>query len=301
MSRDWQDDEHVVDVLDSAGVMFLAVAGRHGPHVTPLAFDRRGDELGALTPRNSAKARAIRRDPRVGVLVSHRGRTVIAGGRAHLVDPLTGRGLGTLLRPDLPLAALGYLARNDRRVLGAVRDHPSPTLPLTRTAVRISLDRVALLGRSRVRRSWGNWPSPSTLLTGNLASLTGNLASAAPDLTGVPVRLHPLLRADDPAAVLGWSTTCGPVALPAHWDADGAIAVPTEAMTLSGALSAAPACLTVERSGSRISSVRGLLMAGPGRAREAGPSTTVTLAVERLTWWTGEDGGTVTRRVSRTA
>lgn len=50
-----------------------------------------------------------------------RGRTVIAAGSAKLVDPLTGRGLGILLRPDLPLTALGYLARHRRRVVDAVR------------------------------------------------------------------------------------------------------------------------------------------------------------------------------------
>ena len=42
---DWQDDERVTGPLDDAGLVYLAVAGRHGPHVTPLAFDRRADEL----------------------------------------------------------------------------------------------------------------------------------------------------------------------------------------------------------------------------------------------------------------
>ena len=291
---DWLDDERTVEVLDSAALMFLAVAGRHGPHVTPIAFDRDGSDLWALTPRNSAKARAIDRDSRVGILVRHRGRTVMAGGSAQLVDPLTGRGLGALLRPDLPLTALGYLARNNRRVLRAVTDSPSPTLPLTRTGIRISLDRVALLGRTGVRGSWGNWPSPGTLLDGELDPVV-------PDLTGVPDRPRALLSTNNPAAVLGWHTTGGPVALPAAWAADGAITVPTQALTLSGALSAAAACLTVERSGTRIRSVHGLILTGAGRARAAETIATVSLNPERLTWWAGEESGTKTVPVSRSA
>ncbi len=293
MSADWLDDEGTRDVLDEAAVMFLAVTGRRGPHVTPIAFDRDGDDLWALMPRDSSKARAIRRDNRVGVLVRHRGRTVIAGGTADLVDPLTGRGLGTLLRPDLPLTAFSYLARNRRRVVGTVLDDPSPGLPLSRTGVRITLDRVARVGRTEVA-GWGSWPAPSTLLT-------GTLEPSPPNLAGVPEHLHALLTAPGAGAVLGWHTCAGPVALPATWDPAGSITLPAAALTLTGALSTGPACLTVERSRQRISSVRGLLLAGTGRARVEGDEATVSLEAQRVTWWSGEESGTVTRPVSSTA
>jgi len=64
----WTDDERITEVLREARLMFLAVSG---PHVAPLAFDHRGEDLWAITPRRSAKVRAIRRDPRVGMLVRH--------------------------------------------------------------------------------------------------------------------------------------------------------------------------------------------------------------------------------------
>lgn len=294
MTADWLDDERTLEVLDEAEVMWLAVSGRHGPHVTPIAFDRDGDELWALMPRDSAKVRAIRRDERVGVLVRHRGRTVIAGGTADLVDPLTGRGLGAFLRPDLPLTALGYVSRNRRRVVSAVLDDPSPGLPLSRTGVRITLTRVARLGRTRVLASWGTWPPASTLLAGELEPVR-------PELTGVPEPLHKLLASPEAGAALGWHTSSGPVALPATWDPAGSIAVPAAALALTGALSAGPACLTVERSNHRISSVRGLLLSGTGRARSEDSAATVSLAVERVTWWSGDESGTVTQRVSRSA
>lgn len=294
MTRDWSDDERTVDVLDSADLVFLAVAGRHGPHVTPLAFDRDADELWCLTPRGSGKAKAIERDARVGILARHRGRAVIAGGRARLVDPLTGRGLSSLVRPDLPLRALGYLARNDRRVVGTVLDGPSPLLPLTRSALRIELERVALVARTKVLGSWGEWPASSTLLHGTLPPVP-------PDLTGVPSDLRTLLTTPTTGAVLGWHTAAGPVALPGHWDPAGSLCVPAAALALTGALPGGPACLTVERSGARISSVRGLLVTGAGRARADGNHATVTLDADRVTWWSGEDGGTVASPARRTA
>lgn len=284
MGADWLDDERAVSVLDDAELMYLAVAGRHGPHVTPLAFDRDGADLWALTPRNSAKARAIDRNDRVGVLIRSRGRTVIAGGSAKLVDPLTGRGLGILLRPDLPLTALGYLTRNGRRVVDAVRDNPSPSLPLTRSAVRISLDRVAVLSRDRVRNSWGDWPCPGTLSS-------GDADAARPDLSDVPEALRALLGRDNPAAVLGWHTAEGPLALPARWRADGTVSTAADAFTLVGALPAAAACLTVDRSPQRLRSVRGLLLAGTGRATAAGTHAAIALEASRVTWWIGEESG----------
>lgn len=287
MSTGWRDDERIAGVLDAADVMFLAVAGRHGPHVTPLAFDRAGEDLWAVTPRDSAKARAIDRESRVGVLVRSRGRAVIAGGSAKLVDPLTARGLGTLLRPDLPLTALNYLTRNSRRVVDAVLDHPSPALPLSRIGVRISLDRVALLGRERVHSVHGDWPSPGTLLDGD------DTGVALPELDDVPAAVQSLLRRDNPAAVLGWHTTEGPVALPARWGADGTVSTSADAFILTGALSAAAACLTLERSTHRLQGVRGLLLTGTGRARPSDARATVALETSRLTWWAGEESGSV--------
>src|SRR5205085_75307 len=61
----WTDDDRVHDLVDRAELMYLAVAGRLGPHVTPLAFALSDQNVWAVTPRRSAKVRAIRRDARV--------------------------------------------------------------------------------------------------------------------------------------------------------------------------------------------------------------------------------------------
>lgn len=94
--------------------------------------------------------------------------------------------------------------------------------------------------------------------------------------------------------MLGWHTTDGPIALPARWAADGTVSTSADAFTLTGALSAAAACLTLERSTHRLPGVRGLLLTGTGRARPAGSLATIALDTSRLTWWAGEQSGSVT-------
>ncbi|MGH8994236.1 MAG: pyridoxamine 5'-phosphate oxidase family protein, partial [Acidimicrobiia bacterium] len=129
----WRDDPRVLDVLDEGDLLYLAVTTRHGPHVTPTAFDRDGRRLWLVTPRRSVKALTIRRHRRVGALVRLGESAVMLSGRARIVDPLTARGIfspGRLL--DLPFAAAGYLSRNYRHAAGTIRDHQAPTLALSR-------------------------------------------------------------------------------------------------------------------------------------------------------------------------
>uniref|UniRef100_UPI0017F77301 hypothetical protein n=1 Tax=Sporichthya sp. TaxID=65475 RepID=UPI0017F77301 len=170
----------------------------------------------------------------------------------------------------------------------------SPGLALSRVAVRVELTRVALLDGTRLRGAWGDWPEPSELLAGVPDPLP-------PDLDRVPARLRPLLAADSEAAVLGWHGPHGPFALPGYWDATGWAQVPTVALRLGGALSAGPACLTVETSGTRPSSVRGLQLNGLGRARSDDATTRVTIAAERTVWWSGDDSGTLRTPVAPNA
>ena len=50
----WTDDERITEVLREARLMFLAVSG---PHVTPLAFDHRGDDLATPSHRRTLRTR----------------------------------------------------------------------------------------------------------------------------------------------------------------------------------------------------------------------------------------------------
>jgi hypothetical protein len=288
-SEGWHRDRRVAEVLDEADVLHVAVAGRHGPHVTPTVFDLDGGRLWFVTPRRSVKARVIDRRRRVGGLVQLGRHAVMIGGRARIVDPLTARGIfspGRLL--DLPLAAAGYLGRNHRHAAGTIRDHQAPTLALSRVLVSIDIRRLALLDGWDVVEAWGRWDRTDLLLRGTPP------AAGAPDLSTVSPRLRNLL-ADDAPVVLGWQSLAGPLALPARWRAGaGEFETSGVAMVLAAAASGSPASVTAERSRYRMDSKRGVLFTGDGHARldDGGPAAWVTLDARRTTWWMGEEGAT---------
>jgi hypothetical protein len=285
----WIDDRRVTDVLDDADVLLLAVTSGDGPHVTPVAFDREGDELWAVVPRRSVKVRAIEQDGRVGALVRHGNRVLVLGGAARLIDPLTGRGLRSLPAPHrLPGAALGFLARNDRRIGRVVRDHPAPTLALSRLGIRLRVRRAALFEGGELLATWKNWPSPAALLP-------GELSPCPPDLHDLPAGVADLLRHRQDDAVLGWHSPLGAVALPARWHPGGHLHVSTAAMALTGALVAGPACLTVVDGARTGRTIRGVLLRGEGRARDHGATTEVTVAARRTVWWSGTRSGSTAR------
>jgi hypothetical protein len=290
MSEGWRSDRRVAEVLDEADVLHVAVAGRNGPHVTPAVFDVDGGRLWFVTPRRSVKARVIDRRRRVGGLVQLGERSVVIGGRARIVDPLTARGVfspGRLL--DLPFAAAGYLGRNSRHALGTVRDHAAPTLALSRVLVSIDVRRLALLDRWAVVDTWGTWDRSDLLLRGTPPPGT------APDLGSVPPPLRDLLAPDAPV-VLGWPTLSGPLALPARWLPGGVLETSGAALILAGAASGGPACVTAERSRYRLKTKQGILLTGDGHARLAGddgPAARVAFDTRRTTWWSGEEQQTI--------
>ncbi len=287
MSEDWRDDRRVTKVLEDADVVYVAVAAQNGPHVTPAVFDVDGDRLWFVTPRRSVKARVIARHRRVGGLVQLGRWSVVLGGRARIVDPLTARGIFSLDRLlDLPFAAAGYLGRNHRHATGTIRDHEAPTLALSRVLVSIDIRRVALLDAWAVAESWGRWSHSDLLLRG------APPAGTTPDLAAVPAAVRDLL-VDEAPVVLGWQSWSGPLALPARWrSAAGEIETSGETLVLAGAASGSPACLTAERSRYRLKSKQGLLLRGDGHARLAGdgPLARVTLDAHRTSWWSGEEG-----------
>ena len=286
MTDGWRDDRRVAGVLDVADVLHVAVSARRGPHVTPTVFDVAGGRLWFVTPRRSVKARVIARHRRVGGLVQAGDRALVFGGRARIVDPLTARGVlspGRFL--ELPLAAAGYFDRNLRHALGTVRDHPAPTLALSRVMVSIDVRRAALLDGPAVVEAWGRWARTDLLLAGDPSP------GRAPDLRAAPPALRALLG-DGAGVVLGWQSLSGPLALPGRWQT-GAATVETsaEALVLAGAGTAGPACVTAQRSRYRLDDKEGVLVSGAGEARRpAGDPVRARVAIDaqRATWWTGE-------------
>jgi Pyridoxamine 5'-phosphate oxidase len=281
----WRRNRRVAGVLDEAEVVHVAVAARNGPHVTPAVFDVDGGRLWFVTPRRSVKARVIDRHRRVGALVQIGRWSVVIGGSARIVDPLTARGVSPGRLFDLPFAALGYLGRNHRHATGTIRDHEAPTIALSRVLVSVDIRRLALLDGWDVVDSWGRWSGTDLLLRGEPPPGT------VPDLDEVPSEVRNLL-ADDAPVVLGWDSLYGPMALPARWRGGvGELETSGAAMALTGAASGSRACVTAERSRYRLTSKQGLLLTGDGHARLAGdgPLARVTVDTRRTVWWRGEE------------
>ncbi|HYH50863.1 MAG TPA: pyridoxamine 5'-phosphate oxidase family protein [Acidimicrobiia bacterium] len=290
MSEEWRRHRRVATVLDEAELLYVAVAGRNGPHVTPAVFHTDGDRLWFITPRRSVKAKVIARRRRVGALVQLGRWSVVMGGRARIVDPLTARGIFTPAGlVDLPFATAGYLSRNVRHAVGTVRDHKAPTLALSRVLISIDVRRAALLDDWAVVEQWGRWDRSDRLAHGALPA--GNV----PDLSAIPPRLRHLLDEDSPVA-LGWTSPDGPLALPARWRSGaGELETSGEAFVLAGGAATGPASVCAERSGYRLNSKQGLLFAGQGSAvhcAEDRLGARVTFDARRVTWWNGEAGRT---------
>jgi hypothetical protein len=216
----------------------------------------------------------------------------MCSGRARIVDPLTLRGLGASTL-GLPLAACGYLLRNLRHAAAVVLDRPVPTLPVSRVLIVIDLTSVALLRGLRVASAWGGWRRSDLLLRGN--PLPGQMSP----LVDVPPHLQALLSERACQGVLGWQTLSGPMAIPARWQEDGSrLTASAEAMTLAGAASSGPCCLTVTAAAPRSGPGDGLLLRGEGHARRQDQLAHVSLGVRRLTWWTGTNVRTSAVRAS---
>jgi hypothetical protein len=93
------------------------------------------------------------------------------------------------------------------------------------------------------------------------------------------------------AAVLGWMTPDGPLALPARWDPEREHArIPAAPLKETGRARTALACVCIDESGGLGPlAKRGRLLRGTGHARVRGDTATVALKVDRVTRWRGFD------------
>lgn len=286
------DDPRVREMLAGAELLYSAVKAKCGPHLTPTAVSWEADRLWAVAPKDSVKVRSLRRDPRIGLLISDGSgadaRHLVGTGVARLFDPLdvpTANGLGELLRA--PFGAARYLAENTRHAIGVVLDDPNPFALVDRVVLSISLRRVALVHADRVVDAWGDWPD-SALLAPADPDADRPEQLVLPDRT--PAWAARLLTRDG-AVQLGWRSLDGPLALPATWSADGdAATTSADLLALTGALPEGAACLTSARNSYRMNDKVGILVRGEGRAvLTARPGTArVTVDPSRVTHWRGK-------------
>lgn len=293
------DDPRVVECFRSAGRVYTAIGTRRGPHVTPELFTIFRGRLWFATARRTLKARVTGRRPSVGLLAAGDRWTVVARGEAHpldVLDPRNARPLRSL--PDFvvsPLAAVSFTARNAGHLAGFVAQGPAhwPRSPgELRILVAVRLVATAMLEDGRVVHVSGDWGPSAAAGGGRHGRPDGDPGDertwAVPPDTPADVAAFPDRTGQ--AAVLGWDSADGPLALPARWDPDaGAAFVPAALLNVTGARAESTACLTFDRmDGFAMDGKRGIMLRGDARLEPGWPDARIDLEPDAATWWAGQ-------------
>jgi hypothetical protein len=293
------DRPDVATVLASTPYADVAVDTVRGPHITPAAFAAAGGRLWVVSSRRTIRVRSVRRRHHAAVLVRSGDRSLVVSGRAEVLSLWPPAETVGIVINSVPVAraATAYALRNARLLLGGfVRDIVAGTGDLTvydRVLVAIEPERGMLLDGEAMLHGWGRWHRISTPPRRRAPAPVlplDELVAALPE--GV------LAALDRPeSASLGWSSPTGAIALPTLQAApDGRVQVATAALDLVSSASRAPACVTFHNSESRRpSGFRGVVLRGEGHVvRRGATHTTVDVAAERVSWWSGFRSGTST-------
>jgi hypothetical protein len=282
--------------LADAELAYLAVESPSGPMVTPLLFAVQDERLWMVMPRSSAKVAAIEADARVGLAVGRAGDLAVVQGEAHLVDPLRPSALVSSL-PEALLAprALGRYLTGNLDHLAGILGGAGTGLLSPRTVAALRPQRALVVRPGAPWWSAGTWPEGARPYTGG----DGAPRPSRLPLDGVPDALRSLPSTAGPV-VLGWTTTAGPVALPATWDAAMAtVQVDAALFAATGCLPQSRACVLFDGTeGTALDGKSGLVLRGRGSAAAAhgagaDGAATVTVRTERLSWWHGTDSRSV--------
>jgi hypothetical protein len=290
----WLLTADVADTIGACRVARMVVRSTAGPLVTAQLFSVAAGTVWMVTPRNSVKARVLRRDPRAGILLRAGRRSVVLQGRVEILDPLRPAGLARLALAGgaLVIALARYGVRNTDMLAGYATDLLlSPrldALPYDRVLLGLRVERGMLVGVNTVASSSGDWPGPHAAISSAAPRADTPALPGLP--AGVPEAAAALLR-DRQAACVGWEGPAGPLALPATWEPSRAVAeVSTAVVERSGAPERSPGCIALDRSpAGRPTRFRGLLLRGPGRLEPwaDGDRAACSIDTERVTWWTG--------------
>jgi hypothetical protein len=282
------------EIASRAPFAHVAIETSAGPHVTPVLFTVTAGRLWFVVGRETLKARALAKHPQAGVLLRAGRRSAVLHGEVRLLDPqkpASWRRAGREFA-SAPLAARSFSLRNFGELLGLALDAPKrPTESLPSNLMLAGLDpaAVAVVGRTRVASSEGSWPKPRRRRGARpSASRRGSTS-----LELLPREVAGLASRDCPAA-LGLMTSDGPVALPARWRADSSRAdASAELVERVGAGDGGPGCLSIDATeGRRPTAKRGVMLRGTAAIRTRGSIASVSLAVERATYWFGFETGT---------
>jgi hypothetical protein len=196
--------ETVTSTLQEARQAHVAVASKHGPHVTPELYAWSGGALWFASGASTVKVNVLRRDPWAAAVVSTQGRSVMVRGPVESFDVRRpDRILRRAGRWPQTLGALGrFSVRNAPDLLAFARDTATGQLgwrvPERRVFLRLQPVAAAAIEGDVVTGGWGGWSSAD--------AIEGADATASAPVGGV-------------AAVVALP---GPVAVPGRWFEDEA-------------------------------------------------------------------------------
>lgn len=247
-------DPEARSILAEGRQLYVGVVTKNGPHVTPELYATVGDDVWFATAASTLKAKAVRRDGRMGAMVRVGSRAVLVTGQAEeydVADPL--RLVGRARDGLKALQAVGaFTLRNAADLGGFARDLVAGRLPSRKPPRRVLV---------RLR------PAISTVV----------------DVAGLP---------GDRDAVVGWSKDGTPIVLPARCDETidtGWVPgkLPTE---LTPGEDSAPACIAVDAYIAPGPAAKtGLLRRGSATPSREKDVVRLDFAVERNTTWAGAE------------
>lgn len=251
-------DPEARSILAEGRQLYVGVVTRNGPHVTPELYAAVGGDLWFATAGSTLKAKAVRRDGRMGAMVRVGSRAAIVTGQAQEYDAANPLALlGNARDAMKTLHAVGaFTLRNAADLGGFVRDLVAGRLPSRKPPRRV-------LVRLRPERS------------------------AVVDVAGLP---------GDRDAVVGWSHDGNPVVLPARCaEAMDAAWVPGSLPDgLDVGDETAPACLAVDAYVAPGPAAKtGLLRRGTATPTREQDVVRLDLRAERETTWDGAETRTV--------
>jgi len=292
--RHWLEEPGYADVLRATDSCFLGIETEDGPHVVPVAFSYGFGRLWIIAERSSLETRIADKRSNVGVLVRDGARSIVLRGHAEILDVTQpwASGLQIVERLLSGPALVNYVKQNASQLLSSISNSPSAARdlnPLERVAIVVAPESLCLVEDDAIvdRRGPGDAWHETEVDAGPPAEAEG----AAVDLTAVPGSIAALAEEPRAEAALGWSSSSGPVVLPARWHPERSLAS-TPTVLLEG-VSESPIAMCLDNDGDTLGDLQGFVIRGFGSVVGSNGFAAIAVEQEQVTYWSGAEIRTI--------
>lgn len=292
--RHWLEEPGYADALASTNSCFLGIQTQDGPHVVPVAFSYAFGRLWIIAERSSLKTRIADKRSSVGVLVRDGTRSIVLRGHAEILDVTQpwASGLQIVERLLSGPALVNYVKRNASQLLSSISNAPSAARdlnPLERVAIVVAPESLCLVEGDTIadRRGPGDaWPDVEMK-----AGPPSDARGTEVDLAAVPDPIADLAEEPRAEAALGWSSSSGPVVLPARWHPERSLAS-TPSVLLEGSIES-PVAMCLDNQGETLDELKGFVIRGFGSVVGSNGFAAIAIEQEKVTYWSGSDIRTI--------